>query len=180
MKIYFRITVLFGILFFVSVSCEDPVSDQQTFDSQYYVIDFAVDPVDRTGYQIFTEETSISNIDSVLEANNLSREKLKEVQVKEAFINITDTDASSTFDPLEILSITIYTKTLGEKTIATIDPVPRGFRELTLVLEEDDLKDFLYEDEFMLSAVGVLKERTYKIIPMQAKVKFQFMAGMKN
>jgi len=179
MKIYFRIALLFGLFFFISVSCEDQANDQLTFDSQYYVIDFAVDPVDRTGYHIFTEETSRSNIDSLLEVNNISRENLKEVHVKEAVINITDPDASTTFDPLEILSVTIYTKTLGEKTIATIDPVSYGLRELTLVLKEDDLKDYLYEDEFMLSAVGVLKERTFKIIPMQAKVKFQFKAGLK-
>jgi hypothetical protein len=177
MKIYLRTVSIFVLLFFISVSCEDIVNDLLTFDSQYYVIDFAVDPVDRTGYHIFTEETSRSNLDSLLEVNNISREKLQEVHVKEAVINITDSDTASTFDPLEILSVTIYTRTLGEKTIATIDPVPCGLRELTLTLEEDDLKDFLYEDEFMLSTVGVLKVRTYKIIPMQAKVKFQFRAG---
>lgn len=178
MKIYLRIAAIFGLIIFLTVSCDDVINDLLTFDSQYYIIDFAVDPIDRTGYHIFTEETSKSSLDSLLEAKNISREKLKEVHVKETVVNITDTDASKTFDPLEKLSITIYTKTLGEKTIASIDPIPRGLRELTLVLEEDDLKDYLYEDEFILSTIGVLKERTYKIIPMQAKVKFQFNAGM--
>ena len=114
----------------------------------------------------------------MLEANSLSKEKLQEVITKEAIINITEPDASTTFDPREQLSVTIYAKALGETTIAAIDPIPRGLNELTLVLEHCDLKDYLYEDEFILSAVGVLKERTYKTITMQPKVKFQFRAGL--
>jgi len=178
MKNYLRIFCSILILFFLSVSCEDLLSDFLTFDSNYYVIDFAVDPTDRTGYHIFTEETARSDIDSLLEANNVLREKLKEVHAKEAVVKITDADASNTFDPLEKLSVTIYTKSLGEKTIASIDQIPDGLRDLTLILEEDDLMDYLFEDEFVLSTIGILKERTYKIIPMQARVKFEFKAGI--
>lgn len=178
MKMYSRIITIFILFFFISVSCEEVINDLLTFDSQYYIFDFSVDPIDRTGYHIFTEEISKSNLDSLLEANSLSKEKLQEVITKETIINITDPDASTTFDPLEKLSVTIYTKALGETTIAAIDPIPRGLNELTLVLEDCDLKDYLYEDEFILSAIGVLKERTYKTITMQAKVKFQFRAGL--
>ncbi|KPK85641.1 MAG: hypothetical protein AMS27_06765 [Bacteroides sp. SM23_62_1] len=180
MKIYLRIVATFGLIASLLTSCDEPEDEPITFDSQYYLIDFTVDPVDRTGYHIFSEKITRSNLDSLLETQNLTREELLEVHVKETMIHITDTDASITFDPLEKLSVTIYTEILGEKTIASIDPIPRGVRELSLFLEEDDLKDYLYEDEFMLSAVGILKVRTYKVVPMQAKVKFQFKAGVKK
>jgi ribosome maturation factor RimP len=180
MKIYFRILSITVILFLLSAGCEEILSDLLTFDSDYYIIDFEVDPIDKTGYHIFTEEIAKSDLDSLLEANGVSKEKLEEVHVKEAVLKITDSDASITFDPLEKISVTIYTEELKEKTIISIDHIPDGSRELEPVLDEDDIKDYLFEDEFILSAIGVLEERTYKTIPVQAKVKFEFRAGLKE
>jgi hypothetical protein len=91
---------------------------------------------------------------------------------------ITSLDTTVFFDPLESFKVTIYTENLGETVIAEMNPVPDGLREMTLSLKGDDLKDYMFEPEFMLTAMGVLSEQTAKLIPVTVKVKFEFKAGL--
>lgn len=177
MKNYLGIILIFLFLSFASVSCED-LFGLLNFDSKEYTLDFVIQPVDKIGYHIFKEEVLVSDLDSILEANDVSKERLREVNIKEAVARITSPDTTVFFDPLASFSVTIYTDSLGETTIAEMDPVPDGLRELTLTLKKDDLINYLFESEFMLSAEGVLSEQTSEPVPVQVKVKFVFKAGL--
>jgi hypothetical protein len=177
MKNHLGIIVIIVFLSFSSVGCED-LLDLLTFESQEYTLEFVVNPFDKKGYHIFKEEVVQSDLDSILGANDVSAERLNEVHVKEALALITGPDTTVFFDPLASFTVTIYTDSLGETTIAEMDPVPDGLRELSLPLKEDDLKKYLFEPDFMLSAVGVLSDHTTKTIPVKVKVKFEFKAGL--
>jgi hypothetical protein len=177
MKNYIGVIIIILFLSCSSVSCDD-LFGLLKFDSDEYTFEFVVSPVDKAGNNIFKEEVFQSNLDSILEANDVSEDRLKEVNIKEAIARITDPDTTVFFDPMASFSVTIYTDSLGEKTIAEMDPVPDGLRELSLDLKDDDLKNYLFESDFMLTAVGDLSERTLKLIPVQVKVKFEFKAGL--
>jgi hypothetical protein len=174
MKNRLRIIVIIIFLSFSSVGCED-LFDLLTFESKEYTIEFVVNPIDEN---IFIEEVAESDLDSILDANDVSTDRLNEVHVKQAIALITSPDTTVFFDPLAKFVVTIYTDSLGETTIAEIDPVPDGLREISLQLKVDDLKDYLLEPEFMFTAIGVLSEQTTKPIPVQVKVKFEFKAGL--
>ena len=177
MKNYLGIILIFLFLSFASVSCED-LFGFLNFDSKEYTLEFVVTPIHTIGYHIFKEEVVVADLDSILAANDVSKERLKEATIKEATASITSPDTTVFFDPLASFKVTIYTDNLGETTIAEMDPVPDGVRELTLTLKKDDLIDYLYEPEFMLSGVGVISEQTPKPIPVLVKVKFNFKAGL--
>jgi len=173
-----RLGIILIIIFLSvsSVSCEDLFN--LTFDSKEYTIEFTVNPVDEKGYHIFKEEVLESDLDSILDANNVSEDRLNAVHVKEAIAVITSLDTTVFFDPLESFKVTIYTDTLDESTLAEIKEIPDRQRELSLPIKSDDFKDYLFEPEFMLTAIGVLSEQTTKAIPVQVKVKFEFKAGL--
>jgi hypothetical protein len=177
MKNYIGIILIVFLLSFSSVSCDD-LFGLLNFDSNEYKIEFVISPVDQVGYHIFCEEVFESNLDSILSANDVSEDQLKEVNIKEAIALITDPDTTVFFDPLASFSISVYTDSLGEKIIASQDTIPDGVREITLNLAGDDLKNYMFETDFMLSAMGVLSEQTFKPIPVQVKVKFEVKAGL--
>jgi hypothetical protein len=176
MKNHLGVILIIVFLAVSSVSCEDLFN--LTFDSKEYTIEFTIQPVDKAGYHLFKEDIFESDIDSILDANDVSEDRLKEVYIKKAVAVITGVDTSVFFDPIERFEVTIYTDSLDETTIAEMNPVPDGQRELTLPLKDDDLKAYMFEPEFMLTAIGVLSEQTTKPIPVQIKVKFEFSAGL--
>jgi hypothetical protein len=176
MKNYLGIIFIIVFLSLSSVSCEDLFN--LTFDGNEYTIEFTIKPLDETGYHIFKEEVVKSDLDSILKANDVSEERLNAAHINEAIAVITSLDTTVFFDPLESFKVTIYTENLGETVIAEMNPVPDGLREMTLSLKGDDLKDYMFEPEFMLTAMGVLSEQTAKLIPVTVKVKFEFKAGL--
>jgi hypothetical protein len=176
MKNHLGIVLIIVFLSLSSVSCEDLFN--VTFESKEYTIEFTVQPVDESGFHIFKEEVVKSDLDSILAANDVSIDRLNKVRVIQAIAEITSVDTTVFFDPLERFEISIYTDSLDETTIAEMNPVPDGLRELILPLKDDELKDYLFEPEFMLTAMGVLSEQTTRQIPVQVKIKFEFKAGL--
>jgi hypothetical protein len=177
MKNYLVIILILLFLSFASVSCED-LFGLLTFNSKEYTLEFVLNTDETAGYHIFKEEVLQSDLDSILDANDVSEERLREVHIKEAVALINNPDTTVFFDPLASFSVTVYTDSLGETKIAELNPVPDGLREFSLPLKDDDIKKYLLESEFMLSAVGTLSEMVLKPIPVMVKVKFEFKAGL--
>lgn len=177
MKNYIGIILIILFLSFSSVTCDD-LFGLLNFDSDEYTLEFVISPINQAGYHIFCEEVFESDLDSILAANDIAEDQLKEVIIKEAIARITDPDTTVFFDPLASFSVSLYTDSLGEINIASMNPVPDGFREIKLSLSDDDLKNYMFQPDFMLSAMGILSEQTLKPIPVQVKVKFEFKAGL--
>ena len=177
MKNYIGIILIIVFLSFSSVSCDD-LFGLLNFDSGEYTLEFVVSPLDEVGYHIFSEKVFESDLDSILAANDVSEDRLKEVIIKEAIARITDPDTTVFFDPLASFSVSLYTDSLGEKNIASMDPVPDGVREIKLSLVDDDLKNYMFAPDFMISAMGALSEQIFNPIPVQVKVRFELKAGL--
>jgi len=156
---------------FVSYSC-DELGGLVNFDGDYYVMDFTVEPTDLIGLQEFDSETIKPELDTLLAEYGLDRESLDLVTMGEALVVIST--SAATFDFIDKFEVIINGENVTEKLIAWQDSIPEGVNQLTLKISEDDIKDFLFAEEFTLTTQGFVNAAVTDSIAMQAKVKFHF------
>ncbi len=176
MKNIFRVSIL--LLAAVSMhSCEDLGNlTNKTFafvDTDYYDLDFNVDPTDDAGFQIFTEEFITGDITNVLEEAGFSSDKVESIHIYEALVNLREVDTYKDFDLLKFVELTVYTDDQGETKVAWSDPVPENKISLTLDISDSNILSYFKEDQFILTAQGFLKERINSEMKLHAKVKFR-------
>jgi hypothetical protein len=89
----------------------------------------------------------------MLSDNGYSMDQLREFQFTKAELRIL-TPEEQTFDPVDMVAMKLGLAGAGEQTIAELDPVPDGVREVTLVLNEVNVADLLrnYEASLKLAA----------------------------
>ncbi len=127
-KTQLHILLLLILGSFYLSSCEkggeifnDPVN---VFDTDYYEMEFVVEPQDRVGFQIFAEETFTDNTSELLSQIGLNEEQIEEVIIKEAEISFVESDSNFDFNILKYIELTVYTDDLGEMKVAWMNPVP--------------------------------------------------------
>ena len=157
-------------------SCEDIGGlSNKTFaniDTDYYDMDFNVDPTDKAGFQIFSEEFFKGDIVNVLEDVGLSGDQVESIHISEALVNLREVVAHEDFDILKFVELTVYTDNQGETRIAWSDPVPTDKISLSLDISDSDVLPYFEEDQFILTAQGFLKERINNEMKLHARVKF--------
>jgi hypothetical protein len=77
------------------------------------------------------------------------------------------------FNMLGSIELTVYTDQLGETSVALADPVPAGHSAFDLQPEDANILPYFLEGSFMITVQGLLKERVYEDLDLQAKVKFR-------
>jgi hypothetical protein len=167
---------ILAILLFTA--CEDLLKDILTVETDYFEMDFTVQPTDLEGFQMFSEEVFDSDLDRTLEDAGIDAELLESAYLKEAEISIASEGAYTNFDILKFLELTLYHDSLGEKKIAYLNPVPPGQSTINLELTSDDLLTYFYLDTFVLTAQGFLLERVYEEVDLHARVKFEITGGI--
>ena len=141
------------------LSCEkDDIIENATtsIDTQYFDMDFTVQATDKSGFQIFAEETFSHDIDSLLLLIGLSSDQIEEVILKEAIVSIKEGNSITNFNILGSIELTIYTDLLGETDIALSDPVPADQSSLSLEIAEENILPYFREEVFMITAQGDL------------------------
>ena len=156
---------------FVSTSC-DELGDLVNFDGDYYVMDFTVEPTELMGVQVFDSESFDPELDTLLAEYGLDRESLDLVTLGEALVEITSSETN--FDFINSFEVVIESADFESKIIAWQDTIVDGLSLLSLKISEDDIKDFLFADEFTLTTQGYVNAVVTEAIDMQAKVKFHF------
>lgn len=158
-------------------SCEDlNDNDLKSFasiDTEYFEMDFDVEPTDKTGLIVFSEEFFEGNLDIVLEDAGFDADKLEKVSVEEALVNLRETVHYPDFDIVKFIELTAFTESEGESMIAWVDPVPSGKRSLTLDVSDSDVLRYFRETEFGISVRGFLKQNISDTMRLHAKVKFK-------
>jgi hypothetical protein len=158
------------------LSCEkDDIIENATtsIDTQYFDMDFTVQATDKSGFQIFAEETFSHDIDSLLLLIGLNSDQIEEVVLKEAIVSIKEGNSITNFNILGSIELTIYTDLLGEMDIALSDPVPLDQSSLSLELSEENILPYFREEMFMITAQGDLKQRVNNDVNLNARVKFR-------
>ncbi len=161
-----------------ATGCDELLADLLKFNGEWYTIDFTIDPEDNLGEIELISKTYEPNLDSLFEAEGLSRENLKSVKISDAEVSVVDT--GNTFDPLSSIEVFMSTPGLGSTKVAWLDTVPPGVSKVVLDLNRDDLKAYLMEDEFTFTANGTLQSKVTEVVNLEARVRFVYRGNLET
>lgn len=176
MKMRRIILVVFAAAMVFSSGCDDLLSDLLKFNGEWYPFEFSIEPEDEVGEIEFVSDEFDANIDSLFEAEGLSRENLKSVKISDA--EITVITAGYTFDPITSVELIMETPGLGSKTVAWLDTVPRGVTTIELDLSGDDLQEYLMEETFRFTVSGYLETRVDDKVDFEGRVRYVYRGGL--
>jgi hypothetical protein len=148
----------FGILM---AGCDDFLSELLKFNTEWYTVDFYIDPSDQVGEIDLATDTVEANLDSILDVYNLPQENIRSIKLSDAKIYV-----------LTRGELVIATNNLEEKRIAWLDTIPRGVTMVELKLTDDDLKDYLLESKYIIKARGYLGTRVDQQVHMKANIRY--------
>ncbi|MEL6592225.1 MAG: hypothetical protein AAFQ68_19165 [Bacteroidota bacterium] len=122
-------------------------------------------------FDLFTPDIE-TNTEQEFETERTSKDLLEEVKLTKLDLVITDpTDEDFSF--LESITVFLEAEGLPEIAIATLDPIPaEPGSELSLVVIEDDLKDYIKKDGFKLRANIKTDETLSQAIKIDVNTSF--------
>ena len=150
--------------------CDDFLSELLKFNTEWYTVDFYIDPSDQVGEIDLATDTIEANLDSILDVYNLPQENIRSIKLSDAKIYVLTNGYN--FDPLTRGELVIATNNLEEKRIAWLDTIPRGVTMVELKLTDDDLKDYLLESNYIIKARGYLETRVDQQVHMKANIRY--------
>ena len=142
-------------------------------ETEFYRMDFEIEPKDKSGFQIFGEKYFDVDLSYVLNEAGYDADKIEEIVIIEAVVNLRDTEDHENFNNLKFMELTLYSDELGERLVASSDPVPDDKISIELDLEQIDVLSYFNEEQFMLSAQGFLEDRINVEMKLHAMVKFR-------
>jgi hypothetical protein len=148
------------------------------FDTGYFYVDFIINEDEETGEKTFVVEVLKSEIDSILDAHDLSRDNLKEVHPKELIIEINNDGPGYNFDPISSFSADISAEGLDQVLVAKINPVPDNVKSVSLNVEDKELKDYLLKEFYTITIKGVTSDPVESRMDVTAKLKFTMKGGL--
>jgi hypothetical protein len=169
MKTYRTLLLSAALAGIVISSCDELLSDLLKFNTQWYTVDFSISP-DQIGDETFKSEELSVDVDSVLEANGISRDLISSIRISDARVSILT--PGQKFDPLDKLEINLSTEALGSKLVAWTDTIPATDTILVMELNRDDLQDYLLEDRFTVTASGNLNSRVSQVVDLRAELRW--------
>lgn len=176
MKTSRLILPLFAAVVIFSTACDGLLSDLLKFNSQWYPVDFSLNPSHVVGDTTFVTDVMDANLDSALAAHGFSRENLRSVRMSDAKISVLTKDY--TFDPVTRFEFFMDSPGLGMKKVAWLDTVPRGVTTIELDLNNDDLSDYMIEDSFIFTAKGYVAEQVTGNIDFLAEIRYVMQGGL--
>jgi len=162
--------MLFAVAAIFSTACDELLGDLLKFNTQWYSVDFSINPSDEVGELVFKTDTIEVDIDSVLEANGLSAENIGSAKLADAKVTVHTEGCN--FDPVENVELFIETTNLGSTRVAWLDEIPGDTTMIELDLYMDDLQDYLLENEFILTAKGTLLKKVDKTVDFTADLRW--------
>ncbi|NPA36595.1 MAG: hypothetical protein GXO47_07075 [Chlorobi bacterium] len=164
-----KLFIIVAALSILAVSCE--VLDELTqFDMSYdstFTVDSAI-PIN-VPFDISTPPVQ-TNSESTFEGYNTAKNLIDEITLKKMKLIITAPEGEN-FDFLSNLELYINADGLDEELIASIDNIPEGQTELLLDVENTNIKDFIYADEFQLR----VKTTTDEILTQDIEIKAEYV-----
>ena len=153
MKRLIKLLFLFTLIGVLAGGCE--LLQGVKFDEGYYYV-FTINPTEAGEYN-FTEEVVTTDIQQVLDDNNLKEKKLKSVVIKEIKATIQPNSHASNFNILESGKIYMHGEGMKEVTVAWWpSPVPQNVSTVILDNSSDEMKDHILSGKLYFSGLGML------------------------
>jgi len=153
MKRLIKLLFLFSLIGVLAGGCE--LLKGVKFDESYYYV-FTINPTEAGEYN-FDEEVITTDIQQVLDDNNIKEKKLESVVIKEITATIQQGSHITTFDILSSGNITLHGEGMSAVTVAWWpDPVPASVSTVKLDHNTDNLKDHLLSGKLYFAGSGIL------------------------
>ena len=153
MKKITKLFLLFTLVGFLTGGCE-LLKNSVKVDSDTYGHTFYIDPSEPGTYD-FEEGVITTDIDAILEDNDIKEKKLKSARITEMTAYLYTSHSFDILDDGEIYFK--FNASSAEKTVAWLpSTVPAGVLELDLDFTSDDLKDYILQDSFIIGGWGQL------------------------
>ncbi|MFW6248309.1 MAG: hypothetical protein ACOC4J_00900 [Bacteroidota bacterium] len=172
-KLFLVLMVVFGF-----TACDELLDDIISFDSDFIEFDFTINPTNDIGEKVVHIEVISSDFEEILEDNDLDKDNISSVLVKEAFFEVTNPDQQVNFNGISAVSTTVKAGTLSEVVIAEKDPMPADAREVELDVISEDLEKYLDNDQYSITAKAVIDEPLTDTIFVLAKIKYTIKGGL--
>ncbi len=159
-KFIFPIGMLFlGLTLFLS-SCEEAVKDLARFEVNYDLptVSFDLDSLNFKSNEVVLAQQSINaNIDSILEANNVSGGTLENAQFTKVTVTITSPE-SATFDFIENMrvSVALSADFSDEVQVAETGTIEEGSNSVDFIFDNMDMSPYMSASMFHARLYGEL------------------------
>lgn len=171
-KFYFLalgMVILSGVVF---TSCEELLDFGVNVDTDYTYVDFVIEPTADTGERVFSSNVMQTNLDSLLEGTDVTRQEVSSIILKEAIIELQNEDPAITFDSFKNVEATIEAVGLPEIVVAYVDTVPEGIKSMPCKVTNKELIEYLEGNEYILRARGESISPIGDTLYIQGKLKF--------
>ncbi|NBC82809.1 MAG: hypothetical protein GVY19_05450 [Bacteroidetes bacterium] len=147
-----------------------------SLDTDYYTFDLDVLPTP-AGEKIFTEDVFPSDIDSVMDAAGATRNQLQSAYVKEAYVQFKASDTVHNFNAFKSIVALVDYDGLTD-TLAWIDNIPENARKLRFEVTDQNVVEYLDQNEYSYLVKGVLKNAISDTLYIEGKIKYELNVGI--
>jgi hypothetical protein len=153
MKRLIKLLFLFTLLGVVAGGCQ--LFQGVKWDESYWYV-FQINPAD-AGTHGFTREDIPTEINQILDENNINANRVKSVVIKEVKATIQSGSLAKNFDIMDSGKLYMNGDGLSPVTVAWWpDPIPSGQTSLILDHTSEELKDHLLTDQLSFAGEGYL------------------------
>jgi hypothetical protein len=170
MKRFIKPLFVFSLIGLLAGGCE--LLQGVKFDEGYYYV-FTINPTEAGDYD-FAEEVITTDIQKVLDDNNIKEKKLKSVIIKEIKATIQPGSHETTFNILEGGTLYMHGENMKTVTVAYWpDPAPQNVSTVILDHNSDEMKDHVLSGKLYFSGVGTLNADHNGITMVRVDVTFE-------
>jgi len=174
MKTIIRTSLLLATVFVIFTSCEN-LDAKFTFSTSDITFTYGPDTI--TGNLVLTQDTIQSELDSLIQKNGTTIDKLNSVKLKSCVITITSPDTGN-FNSFNSFEIYISTPTLAQIQLAALNPVPRDTNSVSLAVNGNEIASYIKSPTFYFMLKGnKTKPITYPI-SVSIHAEYEVSAGM--
>lgn len=151
---------------------------QVKFDMDAASVDFLVKATSQSGAMAIDAQNLTYNLDSVCKANNVNKDQIKSVKIKEVFLDILDNN-NTTFDLVNWAEAYVGSAGKADLMLASKNPVPKdGVRTIALDIKDIELVEYIKSNQMSFFAKGETNAPVKTDVPMRARVKFSIVGQL--
>jgi hypothetical protein len=141
-----------------------------------FTFDMQINPV-TPGEYTYGDIVVMNDVEASLQDYGASLDLLKSMKLTAFEVRVYAPDGA-TFDPFDRLEVYIGSGTLGNKLVASINPVPQGQIFLAFDAEDVELRDYFMEDEIRFLVTGYNGQATTTVTSIKVDVFLKVIADL--
>ena len=168
--------LLIAIPVLAFASCDDDLLTV-TEDFSAPAVTFAIAATDGPGALLATGTVDDVGFAAELDDNDIDEDNIRSVVVQSLTATINDASGTFDFDDLNEGSVTFSGGSAGTVTVATL-PSDASGTTAVLSVRDDDIKDFLLMDSFVMTVAGTSTAAIPEDVTVTLAADYEFTGGL--